>query len=205
MAVRAILWDLGRTLADWDPDYLYRRLIPDASERRDFLTSVCTMDWHEAHDRGVSMAANREALIANHPDKAALIHAWDTGWNAMFNGYVEGMEGVVDALHARRVPQFALSNMPAEKWPDVLALYPAFSLFETAIISGQEGLVKPDPAIYALTAERIITPPHETLFIDDRLDNIEAATRAGFAVHHFTGAPRLKGELDRLGLLPLEA
>lgn len=203
MAVRAILWDLGRTLADWDPDYLYRRLIPDAAERRDFLASVCTMDWHEAHDRGVSMADNREMLIGQHPAKAALIEAWDTGWNAMFNGYVDGMEGVVEALHARGVLQYALSNMPAEKWTDVLALYPAFSLFETAVISGEEGLVKPDPAIYALAVSRITTPPEETLFIDDRLDNIEAGAKAGFAVHHFTGAPGLRAELERLGLLPL--
>jgi len=205
VSVRAILWDLGRTLADWNPDYLYRRLIPDAEERRDFLMSVCTMDWHEAHDRGVSMAANREALIRQHPDRAALIEAWDTGWNAMFSGYMPGMDGVIETLHARGVPQYALSNMPAEKWAAVLALYPAFGLFETAVISGQEGLVKPDPAIYALTAARIGTPPPETLFIDDRLDNIEAGARAGFAVHHFTGAPALKAELDRLGLLPLTA
>lgn len=201
MPVRAILWDLGRTLADWDPDYLYRRLIPDVDARRDFLMSVCTLDWHEAHDRGVAMAENREALIARHPHHATLIEAWDTGWNAMFDGYMPGMDGLVEALNARGVAQFALSNMPAEKWPDVLALYPAFALFETAVISGQEGLVKPDPAIYALTAQRISAAPEETLFIDDRLDNIEAGARAGFAVHHFTGAGPLKAELARLGLL----
>lgn len=201
MPVRAILWDLGHTLADWDPDYLYRRLIPDADARRDFLSSVCTMDWHQAHDRGVSMAANRESLIARHPDKATLIEAWDTGWGAMFDGYVAGMDGLIEALHQRGVPQYALSNMPAEKWADVLALYPAFALFETAVISGQEKLVKPDPAIYRLTISRIATRPGETLFIDDRLDNIEAGAHAGFAVHHFTGADRLKRELVRMGLM----
>lgn len=73
--MRAILWDLGRTLADWDPEYLYSRLIPDAEARRDFLMSVCTMDWHEAHDRGVPMADNRAQLIARYPDKAELIEA----------------------------------------------------------------------------------------------------------------------------------
>lgn len=200
MPVRAILWDLGRTLADWDPEHLYSRLIPDAEARRDFLASVCTMRWHEAHDRGVTMAQNRTGLIARHPGKADLIKAWDTRWNDMFNGYMPGMEGLIEALHQRGVPQYALSNMPAEKWPDVLALYPAFALFQTAVISGQEGLIKPDPAIYRLTIERIETPPEDTLFIDDRLDNIEAGAKAGFAVHHFTGAPALKAELTRLGL-----
>jgi len=198
--VRAILWDLGRTLADWDPEYLYSRLIPDAEARRDFLASVCTMHWHEAHDRGVTMVQNRTDLIARHPGKADLIKAWDTGWNDMFKGYMPGMEGMIEALHQRGVPQYALSNMPAEKWPDVLALYPAFALFRTAVISGQEGPIKPDPAIYRLTIERISTPPEVTLFIDDRLDNIEAGAKAGFAVHHFTGAPTLKAELARLGL-----
>lgn len=201
MPVRAILWDIGRTLADWDPDYLYRLLIPDAEARRDFLASVCTMDWHTGHDRGVPMAQNRRHLIDAHPHLEELIIAWETRWDGMFNGYMPGMEGLVEALHARGVAQYALSNMPAEKWPGVLALYPAFGLFETAVISGEEGLVKPDPALYALTIARIATPPGETLFVDDRLDNIEAAARAGFAVHHFTGARALRAELARLELL----
>lgn len=120
----------------------------------------------------------------------------------MFKGYMPGMDGLIETLHARGIPQYALSNMPAEKWPDVLALYPAFSLLQNPVISGQEGLVKPDPAIYALATERLATTPEETLFIDDRLDNIEAGANAGFAVHHFTGAGRLRAELATLGLLP---
>lgn len=202
LPVRAILWDIGNTLVDWNPDYLYRQLIPDADARRDFLTSVCTMDWHVEHDRGVPMAQNRRALIEAHPHHEDLIKAWDTRWDGMFNGYVAGMDGLVETLHARGVAQYALSNMPAEKWPGVLARFPAFHLFGAAVISGQEGLVKPDPAIYALAIARIATPPGQTLFVDDRLDNIEAAARAGFAVHHFTGAPGLRAELSRLELLP---
>ncbi len=197
---QALLWDLGNTLADWNPDYLYRKLIPGEQQRAGFLASVCTMAWHTEHDRGVPMAQNRKHLIAAHPHLEDLITAWDTRWDGMFNGYVDGMEGMIEAIAAHDIAQHALSNMPAEKWPWVRAHYPSFERFEVAIISGEEGVIKPDPAIYEIAKARLASPPGDTLFIDDRLENVEAARAAGFMGHHFRGAEGLKADLAARGL-----
>ncbi|MFN3834376.1 MAG: HAD family hydrolase [Glycocaulis sp.] len=197
----ALLWDLGNTLADWNPDYLYRKLIPGEQARAGFLASVCTMAWHTEHDRGVPMAEHRRALIAAHPHLEALIIAWDTRWDEMFNGYIAGMEGVVEAVAGHGIAQHALSNMPAEKWPAVRRLYPSFERFEVTVISGEEGVIKPDPAIYRIAQERIATPPHRTLFIDDRPENVDAAIAAGFMGHHFRSADHLKADLGARGIL----
>ncbi len=196
----AILWDIGNTLVDWNPEYLYRKLIPGAQERAGFLASVCTSAWHSEHDRGVPMAENRRALIDAHPHYEDLIIAWDTRWDEMFDGYVEGMEGVIDAIARHELAQHALSNMPAEKWPWVRAHYPDLARLEIAVISGEEGVIKPDPAIYVIARARLATPADQTLFIDDRLDNIEAARAAGFMGHHFRNAASLKADLTARGL-----
>src|ERR1700689_933313 len=72
----AVVFDLGGVLLDWNPRYLYRRLIDDEAELERFLTEVCTMEWHTAHDRGVPMAESSAALAAAHPQYAHLINAW---------------------------------------------------------------------------------------------------------------------------------
>lgn len=196
----AILWDFGNTLVDWSPRSLYENLIDGDAALENFLGGVCTMAWHSEHDRGVSFAENRAALTARFPEHADLIAAWDERWTEMFDGWVQGMSGLVEALHAQSVPQHGLSNMPGEKWPGVRAMYPALDLLEVVVISGEEGLIKPDPAIYALTAERLPQRAEDVLFVDDRADNVAAAERAGFMGHHFTGAQRLFADLRARGL-----
>ena len=57
---RAVVFDLGGVLLDWNPRYLYRKLFDgddDAMER--FLAEVCTMEWHHAHDLGDAARARR--------------------------------------------------------------------------------------------------------------------------------------------------
>ncbi|WP_440958804.1 HAD family hydrolase [Oceanicaulis sp. LC35] len=185
---RAVLWDLGHTLVDWDPRRVYRSLLSDDAAVEQFLGGVCTMAWHTEHDRGVPMAENRKPLIDAHPDKAELITAWDTHWPDMFDGWITGMEAVVDALNAQGVAQYALTNLPAEKWSHIEETYPKIAAFDTVVVSGAEKMVKPDPRLYQLTIDRIGHAPEDVLFIDDREDNIRAGIEAGFKGHVFRGA-----------------
>lgn len=197
---RAVLWDLGHTLVDWDPARVYRELLPNEDAVEAFLGGVCTMAWHQRHDAGVPMAENRKPLIAAHPDKADLITAWDTRWADMFDGWVDGMEAIVEALESAGIAQYALTNMPAEKWPFILSHYPAIARFDAHVISGEEGVIKPDPAIYDITRARIAHAPEDTVFIDDRADNIEAARAAGFQGVVFEAAGQVRRALEARGL-----
>ena len=197
---RAVLWDLGHTLVDWDPRRVYRQLLPDEDAVERFLGGVCTMAWHARHDAGVSMADNRAALIEAHPDKADLIRAWDTRWPEMFDGWVTGMEAIVLGLEAKGIPQYALTNLPAEKWPHIIETYPAVARFDTHVVSGQEGVIKPDPRIFETAAARMAHDPGETVFFDDRQDNVDAAIRAGFDAVRFEDAGQVRAELARRGL-----
>ncbi|MEQ8403906.1 MAG: HAD family phosphatase [Oceanicaulis sp.] len=196
----AVLWDLGHTLVDWDPARVYRELLPNDDAVEAFLGGVCTMAWHQRHDAGVPMAENRKPLIEAHPDKAELIKAWETRWADMFDGWVDGMEAIVEALESAGAPQYALTNLPAEKWPHILSTYPAIARFDAHVVSGQEGVIKPDPKIYDITIERIAHAPADVVFIDDRADNIAAAKAAGFQGVVFEHAEQVRTELKRRGL-----
>ncbi|WP_241094994.1 HAD family hydrolase [Marinicauda algicola] len=200
MPIRAILWDLGNTLVDWDPRRLYRKLLPSDAAVEDFLGGVCTLAWHARHDAGVPMAQNRQALIEAHPGKADLILAWQERWDEMFDGPVERMDRLFEETRALGLKQYALSNLPAEKWPPLRAMYPFLDRLDAAVITGEEGVIKPDPAIFEITKARIATAPEETLFIDDRAENIAAGERAGFPGLVFEGEAKLRRDLARLGV-----
>ncbi len=197
---RAILWDFGHTLVDWDPRRVYRDMMDSDDAVEAFLGGVCSMDWHAGHDRGIPMAEHRKPLIAAHPDKAELITAWDTRWDDMFDGWVTGMGEIVAALESASIPQYGLTNLPAEKWPNVKALYPPLAKFEDVVVSGEEGLIKPDRRIYEITAQRVPFDTAEVLFFDDRQDNVDAARAFGFDAERFECAAQVRDALATRGI-----
>ena len=202
MAVRIALFDLGRVVLDWEPARLYTRILPDPAECARFLSEICTLAWHTRHDAGVSFADNAASLIAQYPDYEAEIHAWGARWLEMFDGYIDGTPALIERLEARGVPLYALSNMPAEVWPTMLAEFPLLTRFRHTVVSGEIGLVKPDPAIYAHTLKMLGDPaPSDVFFIDDSEKNIAAADALGFRTHLFRSAGGLEAALIAEGLL----
>jgi len=201
MTTKAVLWDLGNVLLDWSPRRFYEKLFRTPEEVDHFLGEVCTMDWHAAHDRGVPMAENREHLIAKYPHYEDAIRAWETGLDGMLDGSVPGTDIVMDTLAERGVPQYALTNLPAEWVEPVNMLYPQMAHMKDVIVSAHEGVIKPDRRIYEITAMRLPFAPEEVVFFDDREDNVTAAREFGFDAEVFRGEGPLKTALAARGLL----
>jgi 2-haloacid dehalogenase len=101
----------------------------------------------------------------------------------------------VAQLAAAAVPQFGITNFSAEFWERFRPTAPLFDQFVDVVVSGQEKLVKPDPAIYALAQGRFALGAGEALFIDDNPANVEAAIDAGWHAHRFTDADTLRNVL----------
>lgn len=198
---KALLWDFGNVIVRWDPRTLYSKIFPDRAECDRFLSEVCTMDWHAAHDRGVTFAENRVELIARHPEHEAAILAWEDRWPEMFSGAIPETEAAIEALHARGVPQYGLSNISMEVIDQVRGLSPAFARLRDAVLSGDVRLAKPDRAIFRLVCERFGLAPADMLFVDDSAANIATARDLGFDVHHFTDPAALRPALEARGLL----
>jgi 2-haloacid dehalogenase len=96
---------------------------------------------------------------------------------------------------------YALSNFSGELFRDVSPQFEFLTWFDGLLISGDEGIAKPDPAIYELLLDRFDLTARHTVFIDDREENIAAARSAGLVGVHFESAAQLRRELVRLGVL----
>ena len=201
-SVRAVVFDVGNVLVDWSPHYLYDKLIPNAGERATFLADVVTPDWHFQHDAGRPFAETSAELIAIHPQNRNLIEAWGPRFLETIPRQIDGMAALVADLAAADVPLYGITNFSGEFWPPFVKREAAlFASFRDIIVSGDEKLTKPDPAIYQLALTRFGLSDGEGLFVDDRLENVEAAEANGFAVHHFIDAPTLRADLEARGLL----
>lgn len=201
MSPKALLWDFGNVIVRWNPRTLYQKIFPDPVECDRFLTHVCTMAWHAPTDCGVTFADNCAALSAAHPQHEAEIWAWHRRWDEMFSGPIPETEAAIEALHARGVPQYGLSNISHETIASTVAMSPAFERLAGFVASGLERVMKPDPAIYAIVCERFGLAPADLLFVDDSAANIAAAQALGFDTHHFTDPAALRPALEARGLI----
>src|ERR1700684_2125875 len=102
----------------------------------------------------------------------------------MFSGPIPETEAAIEAMHARGVVMVGLTNMPSSVSAGTFAMSPVFSKLSSIVVSGDVGLSKPDPRIFALAAERAGLAPAELLFVDDSRGHIAAAAACGFDVHH---------------------
>ena len=202
VVVDTVVFDIGNVLVGWDPRHLYRKVFATEAEMERFLTEVCTLEWHLAHDFGVSFEENGAKLKLIHPQHAELIDFWHTRYAEMIPGRIEGTAELFHGLEARGHTIHGLTNMPVPVFEFLRVEYPELQRFQKVVVSGAEGLVKPDPAIFEVLIERSGLDPVRTLFIDDSLANIRTAETLGFLTHHFTNSATLASDLQRLGLLP---
>jgi len=201
VAPRAVIFDVGRVLFDWDLRFLYERLIPEGEALDAFLRDVVTTEWHFQHDAGRPFAETSAELTARHPNHADLIGALGPRFNETIGGPIAGMPELVADLDAAGVPLFAITNFSGEFWPPFLAREAAFfAPFRDIVVSGDERLTKPDAAIYHLALDRFGLRAGEAVFIDDNAANVTGATAVGMHGLHFTGEPKLRADLHGLGL-----
>ena len=199
--ISTVVFDVGGVLIDWNPRYLYRTLISEASEMERFLAEVCTPEWHAQHDLGASYEDTIPALVDAHPEWADEVRAWSERFVEMYGGIFEGTVAILRDLHQMRVPLFASTNWGAQSWAMIKARYDFLGWFDGALVSGEVGIAKPDPAFFDLLVETFALDPEVTLYIEDNLTNLRAAAHRGFVTHPFVSPLALAEDLSRLGLL----
>jgi HAD superfamily hydrolase (TIGR01509 family) len=197
---KAVVFDVGNVLLDWDPAYLYEKLIANGEERTWFLTHVATLGWHSSQDRGRSCAAGVAELSMRFPGSARLIAAFYDRWLETIAGEIPGSVRIMSELRAAGVPVHTITNFSAELWPITVEAYPFLGEFDVAVVSGEVGFIKPDPRIFDILVARSGLDPSQMVFIDDRTDNVAAAHQLGFAGLLFTEPDALAADLAAMGL-----
>lgn len=198
---RAVVFDLGGVLLDWNPRYLYRTIFPDNEEEMEwFLGNVCTQDWNATHDEGRPFSDGIAELTQSFPEYANEIAAYRERWPEMLGGSIEETVAMLEKLSDEGVPLYALSNWSSETF-QYAASYPFMSRFDGQVVSGFEGVKKPAARIFEILIDRYELDPGATFFIDDVVENVEAARALGILAHHFRSPDALDDELRQLGLL----
>lgn len=199
--IEAVVFDVGRVLYQWQLRTLFAKLIDDPAELDWFLTHVVTEEWHFQHDAGRPLSEMVPERQAQFPDHAHLIAAYAERFNETIPGPVPGSLELVAQLDAAGVPLYAITNFGAEFWAMFRPTAPVFDRFRDIVVSGEEQLAKPDPAIFRLAERRFGHAPAAMLFIDDNAANVAAAAALGWHVHHFADAGALKADLAARGLI----
>ena len=198
--IRNIVFDFGGVLIDWNPEYLFRDVFRDSSEMDHFLENICNSDWNERQDAGRPLSEAIRTLQERHPDYHDEIRMYYEQWTTMLGGPIEDNAALLEPLRSR-YRLFGLTNWSAETFPIAREMYSLFDWFEGIVISGEERLKKPDERIYRVLLERYGLKSAESLFIDDRLDNVQAAEGLGFQTIHLAEGKNLETEFRLLGIL----
>ena len=202
--IDTVVFDLGKVLLDWDPRYYYARHFDGNSEALEFFVNeVVPSRWIVEMDAGKPAArAIRERQLL-HPPHAELIARWSEGWPHMLRGEIEGTAAIIRQLKNQGVRLFALTNFSTETFPIARERCPTLALFEDIVVSGEIGMIKPDPEIFKYTVRHCGLEPQATLFVDDLATNVRAAQDEGWQAVVFRSPELLRSDLQSLGLIPV--
>lgn len=198
--VDTVVFDLGGVLIDWSPYHLYRTLFDNDEDIACFLGEIDLFNWLRGVDADIGFQAGVAALSARLPHHADLIQAYWDRWAETLNGTLDDSLALVAELRALGTPLYVISNWSSETWHHA-AGFAFLDWFDGVVVSGLEGVAKPDPAIFTLACDRYGLVPERCVFIDDMANNVETAQTLGFHAIQFQNAPDLRRDFVALGLL----
>jgi putative hydrolase of the HAD superfamily len=194
--VRNVVFDFGGVLVRWQPEAVISSFYADDDLRALVRDAVFSHpDWIDI-DRGTlseSTAIERFAARMDRPvaEMRDLMQHIKDSLTPLPDSIA-----LLDELARRDIPLYGLSNMSAPIFALLRSRHGHWDRFRGIVVSGEIGLVKPEPEIFHHLVQRYDLVPAETVFIDDHLPNIECARRLGFRTIHFADAQQCRRELE---------
>lgn len=196
---KAVIFDYGGVLLDWNPYHLLRKIMPNDTEIERFLQEISFKEWNYECDKGLSFSESTEELCRKFPHRADLLRIYNERWTETIGCVFEANVATLKALVDRGVPVYGLSNWSAEKFALVEPQHEFFTWFKDMAISGREKIAKPDARIYRLLLERNHLNAAECIYIDDSEVNVRAGRGVGLKCIQYGSSQQLTGELTQLG------
>jgi len=196
--IKAVIFDFGRVISAQKPVSLFRAYEDDLGLAPETINQIMfeSQAWQDALIGRISAKGFWHAIgpalgLASH----AKINDFRKRYHAD-ESIDRGVLSLLRQLHGR-YKLAVLSNSPPglAQW---LSDWGILDLFDVVYCSGDEGMVKPQPAVYHSTLKRLGTLPHEAVFIDDTIGHIKAAQSLGIHGILFTESEQLQLELNRL-------
>ena len=196
MTVKKFLFDLGNVFFDWNPERILKPIFNDDERMNFFINNISFPLLDTRCDAGITIEVAVNDAIKKFPEFEKEIKLYYPNHGNMVGGFFQKTVDVFYKIKELNYPCYVLSNWSAETYEGMEETYPFLKDFDGKIISGRDFLIKPDPAIYELAISRFDLIPQETLFIDDRLDNIEAAQKLNFQTIHLTDPSLIQDLID---------
>jgi 2-haloacid dehalogenase len=195
-----VVFDVGGVLLDWSPYHLYRQMLADDAAIAAFIDEVGFNDWNVALDAGERTWDEAVALLGDRfPHRRELITAAHHRWHDMVRAPITGAVDILERLAAAGTPLYAITNFSSEKFREARERYAFLRRFRDVVVSGDERMLKPDPAIYHTLTSRNGLDPADCVFIDDSEKNVAGAKAIGMEAVRFTTAEMLASDLRARG------
>ena len=205
MSERAIIFDVGKVLLHWDLHELYDPMFGGREATEAFLAETALLEWNVRFDAGLPFEEGIAQLVERFPHHATALEAFHTRWLETVPHAIHGTVDIVERLKRAGVPLYAITNFAADKWEIARERYEFLGTsFIDVIVSGQEGIVKPEAEIFHRLLSRNGLSADRCIFIDDSAANITAASALGFDALHFSTPETLEIDLHERGLLARE-
>jgi 2-haloacid dehalogenase len=196
---KAVIFDFGGVLIDWNPYYLLRKVMVNDTEIEGFLQEISFKAWNYECDKGLSISGSIDDMCRKFPHRTELLRTYNERWLETLGRVFEKNVELLKTLKDRGVPVYGLSNWSADKFAIVEQRYDFFNWFVDKAISGREKTAKPDPQLARILLERNHLKPSDCVYIDDSEDNIRMGRQLGLNCVLYRSSAQLREELIKWG------
>lgn len=194
----AVVLDLGDVVIRWEPARAIAAAVgPEEAHRFLSADDFDFYAWNHEQDAGRPWPEAEALACRTHPHWEPHVLGYRTHFALAVQHEVPGTVPIVQRLHRAGIPLFGLTNWSADLFPEARSRHRFLELFDDIVVSGEEGVAKPDPAIFQVLATRIGLPLERCVYVDDSPRNVAAAARAGLDAIAFTDAGQLRADLRR--------
>lgn len=196
----ALLFDLGGVVIDIDFDRAFKVWQPRSSLSVEEMRLRFSFDLqYQRHERGeIAAAAYYDHLASILKLDADHAHI-DLGWNSIYVGEITETTAMVRTMR-NRLPCHAFTNTNAAHMGTWCNLFPAVvDLFDRIFASHVMGIRKPERKAFDHISQAIGVAPGSIVFFDDLLENVQAASAAGFQGVHVRSPNDVRNALESFG------
>ena len=184
MKPKAVVFDIGNVLIEWQPERFFDSVI-GAERRRAMFAAVDLHAMNDRVDSGETFHDVIREMADATPDWQDEIMLWHDRWLDMASPAIDHSVRLMAALQSKGIPVFSLTNFGIQTYVIAAERYPFLNQFDRDFISGHLGIIKPNTDIYQALETTSGIAPQALLFTDDRPENIAAAAARDWQTHHF--------------------
>ena len=199
---RVVVFDLGNVVIPWDRRKALARFVDDPAEVDRLADEVFDLEANLHLDRGSSIDDVRAVMEERHPGHGWVVDGYVEHFRSSLGDTDPDTESLIDDLLAAGVRCVGLSNWSAICFAGIPDDFPVLQRLEGIVISGEEGVCKPEAEIFRRCEERFGFSAHQALFFDDSAPNVAGAVAAGWEAELFLTAAAARTAVVERGLLP---